>query len=334
VFGACWPRSAFPLGKAAASINRAVSVAVALLAAALAVTRPVYGHGIAGNRLFPGTLAFDDPAAADELVLPNFSSFEHPVDDRNVRDNRFNWAFSRLLTPTIALGIENGWLHRNWGGLGRSGFESTDLTLKAEVYRNDLHETLVAASVTWGIGGSGAKGVGANAPDTIEPGIFFGKGLGDLPDQLAWLRPFGLTGAIVAEHPLRATSTNLAPDPVTGALGPVTTSAVDRLHWGFSIQYSTLYLTDRFTPGRLPKSEPVHQFVPLVEFDFDSARGQKTAATMNPGLAYVSGTWQIALEAIVPINSEAGHGVGGRAQLLLFLDDLAPSLFGKPLLTR
>jgi hypothetical protein len=55
---------------------------------------------------------------------------------------------------------------------------------------------------------------------------------------------------------------------------------------------------------------------------------------MNPGLSYVAVTWQIAAEAIVPLNSEGGRSVGGRAQLLLFLDDLIPSLFGKPLLGR
>jgi hypothetical protein len=42
----------------------------------------------------------------------------------------------------------------------------------------------------------------------------------------------------------------------------------------------------------------------------------------------------VADEAIVPLNSASGHHIGGRAQLLLFLDDLAPSLFGKPLLSR
>ena len=30
-------------------------------------------HGIAGNRFFPGTLSFDDPAVADEAIVPNFS---------------------------------------------------------------------------------------------------------------------------------------------------------------------------------------------------------------------------------------------------------------------
>jgi hypothetical protein len=122
-------------------------------------------------------------------------------------------------------------------------------------------------------------------------------------------------------------------DPQTGQFGPMLTSNVDTLHWGFAIEFSTLYLTNRFTPGKLPKDEPLNQLVPLVEFSFDSPRGQKTSATMNPGLSYVAVTWQVAVEAIVPLNSEAGRSVGARAQLLLFLNDLIPSLFGKPLLS-
>lgn len=54
---------------------------------------------------------------------------------------------------------------------------------------------------------------------------------------------------------------------------------------------------------------------------------------MNPGFAYVAVTWQIAAEAVVPLNRAAGDGIVFRAQLLFFLDDLLPSLFGKPLLS-
>jgi hypothetical protein len=192
----------------------------------------------------------------------------------------------------------------------------------------------VSSGLTWGIGHSGAQGVGANAPDFIAPGIFFGKGFGDLPAGLAWLRPFGITGALTLEHPMTGTSINSGIDPVTGQLGPMLTRNVDTLHWGFALEFSTLYLTSRFTPGKLPKEEPLNQLVPLVEFSFVSPRGEKTAATMNPGPSYVAVTWQVAAEAIVPLNSEAGRSVGARAQLLLFLDDLIPSLFGKPLLSR
>ncbi len=54
----------------------------------------------------------------------------------------------------------------------------------------------------------------------------------------------------------------------------------------------------------------------------------------DPGFAYVAVAWQIAAEAIVPLNRAAGHGTGFRAQLLFFLDDLIPSVFGQPLLTN
>src|SRR6202044_2658890 len=85
------------------------------------------------------------------------------------------------------------------------------------------------------------------------------------------------------------------------------------------------YLTDRFT-GSSPTKEPLNQWVPLVEFRFDSPRGQKTVATANPGFAYVAVTWQVAAEVILPMNRAGGNGPGFRTQLLLFLDDLMPPL--------
>jgi hypothetical protein len=128
-------------------------------------------------------------------------------------------------------------------------------------------------------------------------------------------------------------STNIGLDSQTGQLEQMFTRNVDILHWGFAVEFSTLYLTNRFTPGKLPKEEPLNQFVPLVEFAFDSTQGSKTFATMNPELSYVAVAWQIAAEAIVPLNGTAGRSIGARAQLLLFLDELIPSLFGKPLLS-
>jgi hypothetical protein len=84
----------------------------------------------------------------------------------------------------------------------------------------------------------------------------------------------------------------------------VFSAAVETPHWGFSIQFSTLYLTSRFNGGP-PKEEPLNQLVPLVEFRFDSPRGQETVATANPGFAYVAVAWQIAAEAIIPLIAPA-----------------------------
>jgi hypothetical protein len=132
--------------------------------------------------------------------------------------------------------------------------------------------------------------------------------------------------------PVGPTGKALAPNLATGRFETILVPQVQTLHWGFSLQYSTYYLTSRFTGGP-PKQEPLNQLVLLVEFSFDSPLGQTTAATMNPGFAYVAVTWQIAAEVIVPLNRESGSGTGMRVQLLLFLDDLLPSLFGKPLLS-
>ena len=72
---------------------RTVVIAVALLAC----VHPAYAHGIAGNRYFDGTLTFDDPAVADEAIVPNYSNLDHPAQGSNVSENRIDWSFARLL---------------------------------------------------------------------------------------------------------------------------------------------------------------------------------------------------------------------------------------------
>jgi len=307
--------------------------AVASFLVLLACTQTVRAHGIAGNRYFDGTMTFDDPAVADEAILPFYSHPQYPTQDSNVVENRLNWSFARLLTPTLAFTADGGWVDQRWP-IGRtSGADKADIGLKYESYRDNRHEALISASVVWGIGHSGSAAVGADAPHTIQPGVFFGKGFGDLPESLSWLRPFAVTGAIVDEIPVGSTrAMALSPNLATRTFDSVLSPGVETLRWGFSIQYSTLYLTSRFNGGP-PKNEPLNQLVPLVEFRFDSPRGQTTAATMNPGFAYVAVWWQIAAAAIVPLNRAGGTGPGFRAQLLLFLDDMVPSLFGKPLLS-
>ena len=302
-----------------------------LAAAMLVVSQTAQAHGIVGNRVFPGTLAFDDPAVMDELVFPAVTSLKHPGEGADVTDDRINGSFTRLLTSTLSLGIESGWIHRNWGPSQRSGFDMTALTLKDLLYKNASHEVMISTGLAWGIGHSGAQGVNANKPDVLRPGLFFGKGFGDAPQSLSWLRPFAVTGAITLEHPMTGSSINFGVDEMTGELVPMLMRNVDTLRWGFSLQYSTYYLSSRYIAGKLPKNEPVNQFIPLVEFAFDTPRGEKTAGTVNPGLAYIADKWQIAAEAIVPLNSEGGRTIGVRAHVFLFLDDLFPAVFGKPL---
>src|SRR5262249_29569727 len=50
-----------------------------IVIAILGFAHSAHAHGIAGNRFFPGTLSFDDPAVADESILPHFSSSKHQM---------------------------------------------------------------------------------------------------------------------------------------------------------------------------------------------------------------------------------------------------------------
>ena len=45
-------------------------------------------HGIAGNRYFAGTMTFDDPAVADELIMPNYTNQQYLTQGSNVLENR------------------------------------------------------------------------------------------------------------------------------------------------------------------------------------------------------------------------------------------------------
>jgi len=298
--------------------------------AMLSATQFVEAHAIAGNRYFPGTITFDDPAVADELIIPAWARYSQPNYDDNVVDNSAAWAFARLLTPTTAIGIDGGYTHRNWGPEQTTGKTQVHVSVKTEVVRDEPDEFLAAASLAWGIGGSGSEKVGGNTPNTVAAGVYIGKGFGNLSDDWAAFRPFGITGAAVIETPVSNESvSNLTINPSTNSLYPTTTQKGTVLHWGFALEYSTLYLTDWFN-GQPPSEEPLHQWVPLVEFAFDSSQGHKTTGTINPGISYVAQTWQIAIEAVRPLNDQYNHGIGVRAQLLLFLDDLLPSLFSNP----
>jgi hypothetical protein len=99
------------------------------------------------------------------------------------------------------------------------------------------------------------------------------------------LRPFGVAGAVRAQFPISRRSTTIGIDQTTGRLGLVLAINGNILRCGWALEYSTLYLTDRFTGGP-PKEEPLNQFVPLVEFAFDTpighGFGRKTAGTANP----------------------------------------------------
>jgi hypothetical protein len=295
-------------------------------------------HEIVGNRFFPATLGIDDPGVNDELALPTVDSFK-TGDDPSFRQRDVSAEFSKRITEDFAISLNPtySFLRAPGGptGMGASGFQNWETTFKYRVYRNPEHEFVmsVGLSVEWG--GSGVASVGADPFNTYTPNIYFGKGFGDLPDTLSWIRPVAVTGQVGYAMPGRNSTTTFGIDPDSGNPTIDTEFHPRVLNWGGTIQYSMPYLKSAVVDLGLP--EFIDHLIPLVEANLQTpvantlTSGTMTTGTINPGVIWVGNTFQVGIEALIPINRQSGTNVGVIAQLHFFLDDIDPHGIGKPI---
>jgi hypothetical protein len=216
------------------------------------------------------------------------------------------------------------------GGDTQRGFDNLAASIKYKFYQNDQRETILSAGVDWDIGGSGSKRVGAESFSTLTPALFFGKGFGDLPESMKFIRPLAVTGLVGVGIPTRSSTTSIGGE---GEIG------VDRhphtLEWGFAVEYSVPYLQSFVQDVGL--REPFSRMIPVVEVALSTAldRGASgTTGTVNPGIIWAGRYAQLAVEAVIPVNDRSGNRVGWTAQLHFFLDDLFPTTIGRPIFGR
>ncbi len=277
-------------------------------------TTSALAHGFAGDRFFPPTIQTDDPFASDELLLPSVSYFKDPASSGSpatgVTD--IGWDFSKEIIPHLAIGVSGDYLFQKPDGQPTvKGFDDWGLSAKYQLWLNAPHEAIVSAGVDAEIGGSGDQRVGASPTSTLTPTVFFGKGFGDLPDSLNGLKPLAVTGTVGVDFPLSA-------DP-------------NNLQWGLALEYSLPYLQAQVKDTGLPAL--FKNLIPLVEFSFTSPlnrSGGGTTGTINPGILYENKRFQLGAEAIIPANDATGDHVGAIIQLQIFLDDIWPKVFGRP----
>lgn len=307
------------------------------LAIALIPLSGSVAHEIVGNRFFPATLGIDDPGVNDELSLPTVDSFK-TGDVPPVRQRDISAEFSKRITEDFAISF--GATYTFLGPIdpaaaGANGFQNLDTTFKYRVFRDPAHEFVMSVGLSIEWGGTGAANVGADRFNTYTPTIYFGKGLGDLPDTLSWLRPVAITGQVGYAIPGRNSTTTFGIDPDSGDLTADTEFHPRVLNWGGTIQYSMPYLKSAVIDLGLP--EFINHLIPLVEANLQTpvantlTSGTMTTGTINPGVIWVGNKFQFAVEALVPINRQSGSNIGVIGQLHLYLDDIDPHGIGKPI---
>ncbi len=301
----------------------AIGVAVALLTRSQADA-----HSVCGNRIFPATLSIDDPGVTDELALPTLIYL--PENAGGAQEFDASFSYSKTIIQNLALSISDG---KTWLKPGGTGWGNLDTELKYQFWCDAPHEFMASFGVdaTWA--NTGTKNFD-NPFNTFRPVIDMGKGFGDLPTSLNILRPFAITAEFGLLFPSEG-STSTISYASTG--NPFLSTALNPtvFNWGFTLQYSLPYMNANVSEVGGP--DFLRHLVPITEFAFFTPvsnvppGGQVTTGAIQPGVVYMANTWQIAVEALIPINGASGHRVGVEAQLDLFMDDIFPNSLGKPL---
>ena len=308
---------------------------LATLAASTTITR---AHEIVGNRFFPATLAIDDPGVNDELALPTIS-MSKTGDYPSFKQLDVSGEFSKRITEDFAVSFAPTWSRLYAPGgpaiAGAQGFQNLETTFKYRLFKNPEHEFVMSVGLEIEWGGSGAQGVGAERFTVYTPTLYFGKGFGDLPTTMNWARPFAITGQIGYSIPGASKTTTSTIDPDTGEQSIDIEFNPRVFNWGATLQYSMPYLKTAVVDLGLP--DFVNRLIPIVEASMQTpvsntaTSGTVTTGTINPGFIYAGNKYQVAIEAMIPVNRQSGTSVGIIGQLHFFLDDIFPTTLGRPI---
>ncbi len=300
-------------------MNRTLrGAAIPAAALILAMHSAAMAHCFVGDRFLPATILTDDPCVADEMSLPTVTL--NPTQSDGSRETGIDIDLAKRITPDLGFEIGTGWVHQKSPGLsGIGGLGGLDTGLQYQLFVNAPHQAvgLVGLNVNWAH--TGRLSVGAPDFTTLTPTFDFGKGFGDLPDSLPWLKPFAVTGNLSFDFPTKTQS--------NGDLNP------NNFNYGFAIEYSLEYLQHHVRDVGL--RAPFDRLIPLVEFSLTTplnrGQGGMTTGTVQPGIIWAGQYFQVGAEMIIPTNSASGHGIGGVVQLHFYLDDLFPNTIGKPI---
>jgi hypothetical protein len=301
---------------------------LAACAALSAFASQAQAHTIVGNRLFPATLAIDDPGVNDELSLPTFSylTLANPDGSPGPLTYSLGWEYMKTITADLGFSVGSGGY--NWQQRPNAhGWSNIETELKYVIWQNPAAESIIATAVNveWGNTGSPQSAELPSDPfSTITFKLFAGKGFGDASAD--WLKPLAITG----EYDLSVPASTYNAD---GSQNPTT------IAYGATLQYSLLYMNSyvrelpwlfrRLIPAfEADFSTPVSNLAPNTPGDFGT---NVTTGVVGPSLYYIGQYFEVGVMAQVPINSASGTHIGALAIVDFFLDDIAPNSIGKPL---
>lgn len=288
-------------------VGRWWSLAIGLTVAGLSASGYAYGHAVAGQRVFPSTLSFDDPGIGAELPMV----FSHSSSD-GATTNEFDLSVTKPITPKFSLTAAMGYVNVDPDHAPSIyGWSNLELGAKWLALVDAETESIASLAFNASVANTGGHQVGDDF-DTFSPEVDFGQGFGRLP--VSWLRPMAVTGAVAFDFP---------DDPHESHV----------MDWDLSVQYSIPYLQDfvKYVGIKAPFNNMVAIIEAPMETALDRGGSGQTTGYIDPGVIWIGHYFQWGIEMQLPVNNRSGNAVGVLVGLDFYLDDLLPHSFGAPL---
>ncbi|HEY5648031.1 MAG TPA: hypothetical protein VIU33_00925, partial [Nitrospiria bacterium] len=154
-------------------------------------------HEELGKRVLPLPMTVGNAGVESEFAVGVPAYIHGDSGDVLETDN----SFSLQLTTNLGVEFEGAliWSYPEQDTT-KFGLGNTNVKFKYAALRNDAHEWIATGVLGVDVP-LGSERVGEKDDWSLVAGVFYGKGMGDLPKGLAFLHPVMIMGDLVIHHP-------------------------------------------------------------------------------------------------------------------------------------
>ena len=269
------------------------------------VAADAYAHGVVGERSFIEPFIAEDVNPKNEFVIAR-PEWDHSRDGSALS---VGFGLEKKISDRLSLTLDSEWDTIEPKGAPReSGFNNLHISPKYAFYINPAHEMIFSLALE-ASAPTGSSDVGAEKDWAFKPFLLYGKGLGDLPSAVKYLRPFAVQGDAGFE-----VSTDHAR----------TTTFAHNIAVEYSIPYLQSFVRD-FGLGW-----PLKNFITDCEFNFEhGVNGEdhgKSRIFVTPGFVYMDRWVEVGVAGRFPLNQMAHDELDWGIIFIvdLFIDDILP----------
>ena len=266
-----------------------------------------HAHGVVGERAFIEPFITEDVNPKNEFVIGR-PEWDHSRDGSALS---VGFGLEKKISDRFSLTLDSEWDTtdpKGPGELHEDGFNNLSISPKYAFFIDPEHEAIASIALE-ATAPTGSRSVDAEPDWSFKPFLLYGKGLGELPQAVKYLRPFAVQGDAGFEVSIDHDRT--------------TTFAHN-----IAIEYSIPYLQSFVRDFALPW--PLSNLIADGEFNFEhgvnGAEHGKTSAIATPGIVYMDRYIEFGVAGRFPLNQNTHQQLDwGIVWIVdIFIDDILP----------